>query len=775
MYQYIWDVETGGLLLTTEQSKFSKEPRPVYYKELDALGFDRHWNYLKDDKAPFMWAEANNYIYKGRTVAKTKGGSLFTKPELILMEEPEADGGQLQFVDIDAMCQKNRDLMETLAQESVKDVYNTYRQYQKKVDVFYVAFSGGKDSIVALDIVQRALPHDSFKVLFGDTGMEFSDTYDTVEKVRKICEEQNIEFYESSSKFKPLVSWSKFGPPCTVTRWCCSVHKTVPQILFLRDLLDKPDFTGMAFVGVRADESLARGKYDYITYGGKHKGQYSCNVILEWNSAEIFLYLYSQNLVFNETYKKGNRRAGCLICPRAADRNDFMNYFCYADEAEPFVDSIRNAYKRAFLSEDRLEEFIGSGGWKARKNGRDIDIPIGYKEMDTKSNGTNIYLENPRTDWREWIKTVGMVANDYSPYVIDFQGKLLHFSVEEDEKGLHVFIDYETGRKEPEFVKLLKNVFRRAACCIGCQECQADCPYGNMDFEDGQVKISDNCYHCAKCHKVEKGCLVYKSLEQPKGGIMVTGKKRSLNTYSHHAPKWDWIKQYFKYKNEFNENHTLGSQMYNFFRSFLRDAGLLDKEGFSETARLIEQLGYEKDQSWGIIFTNLCYSPQVNWYVKNVDFDVEYSKPLLASMMVNEGAKESWTNDIFASLNRLSELPMGRIGFGKIIKEKEKAVGIIRKSWSDPIPEIILYALYKFAEDCVGYYQFSLKTLLDDSIARLGVSPTRIFGLDKEMMVRILNGLSINYPDFISVSFTLDLDNITLREEKAAKEVLTLL
>lgn len=256
---------------------------------------------------------------------------------------------------------------------------------------------------------------------------------------------------------------------------------------------------------------------------------------------------------------------------------------------------------------------------------------------------------------------------------------------------------------------------------------------------------------------------------------MVTGKKRSLNTYSHHAPKWDWIKQYFKYKNEFNENHTLGSQMYNFFRSFLRDAGLLDKEGFSETARLIEQLGYEKDQSWGIIFTNLCYSPQVNWYVKNVDFDAEYSKPLLASMMVNEGAKESWTNDIFASLNRLSELPMGRIGFGKIIKEKEKAVGIIRKSWSDPIPEIILYALYKFAEECDGYYQFSLKTLLDDSIARLGVSPTRIFGLDKEMMVRILNGLSINYPDFISVSFTLDLDNITLREEKAAKEVLTLL
>lgn len=63
MYQYMWDEETGGLLLITEQSKFSKEPRPVYYKELDILGFDQYWSYPKDESAPLMWAEANNYIY----------------------------------------------------------------------------------------------------------------------------------------------------------------------------------------------------------------------------------------------------------------------------------------------------------------------------------------------------------------------------------------------------------------------------------------------------------------------------------------------------------------------------------------------------------------------------------------------------------------------------------------------------------------------------------------------------------------------------------------
>ena len=369
MYQYIWDAETGGLLLTTEQSKFSKEPRPVYYEELDILGFDKFWTYPKDKSAPLMWAESNNYIYKGKVVAKTKGGSLYSKPELIIMEEPEPNGEQLQFVNVEVMCKKNQALMETLEQETIRKIYNTYREFKDKVDVFYVAFSGGKDSVVALDLVQRALPHDEIKVIFGDTGMEFSDTYDVVKQTQEWCQKKEIDFHTAKSEDSPIDTWSKFGPPCTVTRWCCSVHKTAPQILLLRNLLNKPNFTGMAFVGVRADESLARSKYEYITYGGKHKGQYSCNAILDWNSAEIFLYIYLNNLIINETYKKGNRRAGCLICPRAAERNDFMNHYCYQEEAEPFVNAIRKAYHDTFSSEEQLEQFITAGGWKARKNG----------------------------------------------------------------------------------------------------------------------------------------------------------------------------------------------------------------------------------------------------------------------------------------------------------------------------------------------------------------------------------------------------------------------
>ena len=203
VYAYTYDETTGGLLLNSTPLSFSKEPRPVYYEELDTLGFDQFWTYEKDASAPYLWAEANNYFYRGRKVAKTVGGSCYTAPKIEILEEPEPAGMPLRPVDLAAMVEKNRDILNGLVQDTIKKVYNTYIQYEKKIDVFYVAFSGGKDSVVALDIVQRALPHNAFKVLFGDTGMEFPDTYREVDDIEKYCEEQQILFLRAKSEHQP--------------------------------------------------------------------------------------------------------------------------------------------------------------------------------------------------------------------------------------------------------------------------------------------------------------------------------------------------------------------------------------------------------------------------------------------------------------------------------------------------------------------------------------------------------------------------------------------
>lgn len=715
MYSYEWDSSTGGYVLTPTPLIFSKEPRPVYYKELDILGFDKHWKYDKNDCFPYMWAEANNYFYRGRLVAKVKGGSCYTAPEIVLIEDPEPNSFPLRFVDIPAMVEKNGNIIEQLAQDTIKKIYNTFVEYQKKVDVFYVAFSGGKDSVVTLDLVQRALPHNSFKVLFGDTGMEFPDTYKTVEEVKKVCAEGEIEFLTSRSQYEPDYTWSKFGPPATVHRWCCSVHKTSPQIIVLRDALGKPDFTGMAFIGVRASESLSRSEYDYVSLGEKHKGQYSCNPILEWNSAELYAYIYLRQLYLNEAYKKGNRRAGCLVCPRAAERNEYMARICYPAQFNALMDKVRDMYSHNFRTEDKLEEFIRNGGWKARKNGRDLPLKIDYKEK-SDAHFFQITVDSPKTDWREWIKTIGVIKNDSSPYIIDFRGSEYQFEVVETNDCLKVRYDIALAKKAPLFTKLLKNVFRKTACCIGCKECEADCHKGMIHMHDGKVTIAEGCVHCSQCHKVDKGCLIYKSLELPRGGTKM-GKTQSLNCFSHHAPKLDWMEQYFTFKNEFKEKNTLGSQMFSFFKRFLKDADLLDDNGFTRFAEIISDIGLDENLSWALMLANLAYNPQIGWYICNISFGETMSKEYVCSMLVDSGADEKWVNDVWSSLARILDLPFSHVGLGEMVKEKNKAVALYRTGWQVPDERVILYSLYQFSEKCGNFKQFTLTRLLDTSKA----------------------------------------------------------
>ena len=401
MYSYSWDSETGGLLLNSSPLQFSKEPRPVYYKELDILGFDRYWKYDRNDSYPFMWAEANNYFYRGRLVAKTKGGSLYTAPELIVLEEPEPNGAPLRFVDIPAMVEKNHDLLEKLVQDTIKKIYNTYVEYRNKVDVFYVAFSGGKDSVVALDLVQRALPHNKMKVLFGDTGMEFPDTYRVMDLIKGKCEELGIEYLRASSKLNTEQTWRLFGPPAVTNRWCCSVHKTSPQIMLLQEQTGNQGFTGMAFTGIRGDESVSRSEYDDVSYGSKHRGQYSCHPILEWNSAELFDYIYQENLILNDAYKKGNTRAGCLVCPMSSGKHEYLKAQCYPAEVDKLVEKIKSTTGKNF-SEEELVRFVDDGNWKTRKTGRELNFGQDKHLIETDKGKTVITVFHLNGRWKEW-------------------------------------------------------------------------------------------------------------------------------------------------------------------------------------------------------------------------------------------------------------------------------------------------------------------------------------------------------------------------------------
>src|SRR6185369_11251954 len=212
-----------------------------------------------------------------------------------------------------------------------KKILAIYTKYKDRLDCFHVAFSGGKDSCVLLDLVKKALPKGSFVVVFGDTGMEFPDTYEVIEKTKQQCAEEEIPFYLAKSHLNPKESWELFGPPSRVLRWCCSVHKSTPQTLKLREVTGKDNYKGLALVGVRAHESAARAEYEYENYGKKVKGQYDFYPILEWTSAEVFLYAFANGVCINETYKKGNSRAGCLVCPMSGGLSEYMRRITYPE------------------------------------------------------------------------------------------------------------------------------------------------------------------------------------------------------------------------------------------------------------------------------------------------------------------------------------------------------------------------------------------------------------------------------------------------------------
>ena len=805
MYAYEWDSSTGGYILTPMPLAFSKEPRPVYYKELDILGFDKYWDYDKNDSFPYMWAEANNYYYRGRLVAKTKGGSLYTPPELVLIEDPEPEGYPLRFVDIPAMVDKNRQLMEQLVQETIKKIYNTFIEYQDKVDVFYVAFSGGKDSVVALDLVQRALPHNCFKVLFGDTGMEFPDTYETVEKIKQICAEEKIEFLQAKSKLKPENTWQIFGPPAVTIRWCCSVHKTTPQIMQLREVLQKPDFTGMAFTGVRGDESLSRSEYDAISYGGKHSGQYSCHPILEWNTAELFLYIYENGLTFNNAYKKGNTRAGCLVCPMSQGKHDYMKYKNYPDDTDLFINKIITTSGKNF-SKENYDRFVEQGYWRTRKSGRELSFGHDKHVFEIVKGQNVITVQKKNEYWKEWAKTIGQVTSlGDGEFSIAYEGKSYAIRTISTQEGgeQFTFPNIENSKSDIKFLSLFKSVIIKSVYCVNCGYCAAECKSGCIDMANG-VHISNQCKHCFSCHDIYSHCLRYNSIKNRIGAKVMTG----LDRYYSFGIKENWLRVYFDYEGtssfwKSDGDGEVPNKKKDAFLNFVKDAGLVDEDKSlkgkeykyikykpNKFAEKMFSLGVDDESMWAYLMCNLVYaedSEEFRWFIKNIPFSEtstpESIKLRLDEVMENDKSGLGKRNICDALKSFLIKTPFGKqFGLGSVIDYEEKVSSngretitlnyFVRGSWKNPDEKVILYALYKFAEACGNYRQFTLTRLLDTSVESAGISPTQIFGLNRETMEKILNGLTFNYPDLIEARFTLGLDNITLKSDKTANEIL---
>lgn len=776
MYSYEWDSETGGILLNSTPLQMSKEPRPVYYKELDILGFDKYWNYVKDDTYPYMWAEANNYFYKGRLVAKTKCGTMYTAPEIIIIDEPEPNGAPLQFVDIKKMVEKNRAIIDQLAQFTIKKIYQKYKQNCKSVDICYVAFSGGKDSVVVLDLVQRALPHKLFDVVFGNTDMEFSTTLELVENINDYCHKNDINFYSAQSDLKASDSWDLFGPPARKIRWCCTVHKTAPVINKLCEIYNKKHIKTMMITGVRGDESFSRSQYDEFSFGKKLAGQYSFHPILEWSSAEVYLYIFANNLLLNYAYKLGFNRVGCIMCPNSSEKHEFIKSQFFRKDVDLFTNKIiTNSSKD--LSGENWKYFIEIGGWKTRTSGRELSITENERYEFINNKNEHIFIvPNLNKDWEIWYKTIGDLQKLCNSYVLEYKGiyRNCEIDVNKDVTTLHIE-NIGNNRNTVEFLSYLKRILIKSQYCVRCMTCVAECPFRNITMTNGKLSIADTCIRCHSCLDIAAGCLYYNSIK----GSKKVKELRGINRYLSVGVNANWVKEYFK-----DQKYEPGNRKTDVMFSFLSDAGILYKKQFTNLGTKIGTMDLDSQIPWALMLCNLVYTSEFGWYNKNIPIDKRFTENDLRLLIDGDEYKklrsEFW-NGFKIILESNSAFQTIGFGIPEIEKKttingdiKKSLISISRTPWYNPDSKVILYSLYKFAEACGNYYQFSLTRLLNHEVESDGISPTEIFGLDKNTMEKILQGLAINYPEFISVSFTLDLDNINLKSDKTSNDVLEL-
>lgn len=149
-------------------------------------------------------------------------------------------------------------------------------------------------------------------------------------------------------------------------RWCCSIHKTAPQVLLVKSIINKSRFKTLVYVGVRAEESEARSAYEPLSESKKHIMQTSCCPILKWNTSELFIYMLANDLFLNKAYRKGLTRAGCIFCPMSSKWSFMINRKINQERVDEFVNIVSEMSKIKFDSRANFEKYFNDRNWKLR-------------------------------------------------------------------------------------------------------------------------------------------------------------------------------------------------------------------------------------------------------------------------------------------------------------------------------------------------------------------------------------------------------------------------
>lgn len=764
MFKVKWDPNINGVILddSINESEEVLGPRPVFLQELELLGAGKRVLLPKTDK-PICWCVDYRYYYKGILFFERRGANIYTQPTIIYNEEFPYKS--LEPIDMVTVIQKNKDKLHVLEDEAMDFIQDCYDKYCDKVDDTVVAFSGGKDSQVILDLVSRVLPPETYKAIFQDTDMELPCTYDIVKYTEEDYKYRfpNFQMFHATSDRKAIDLWKQYGPPSRINRWCCSVMKTAVFRRTMKELhKTNKQPKVLVFEGVRADESTRREGYDRIGENVKHPNLINCRAIFKWNNTEIFLYIFAREIVLNPGYRMGLTRIGCGVCPFASDWSEYLIRRIYPDISKMYVSVIEEMGRNLGLSDQKkINDYISSGNWQKNAGGRGIKPDDSRIDIITKEPNFECVVTKPKTDWRIWLNALCdyVVSNDGDKMCgeLKYGGDIVNFCVYE-EKDKFRFVAEDVTNKMT-LIGMLTRVLNKTACCELCGVCEAECPTGALRVRDKVEYDKTMCIHCHKCLALsDRGCIIAhrKQISEGGGATGIANLKTSgVDKYSTFGLRDEWLANYFDGGNEwFGAYPGLGVRMIPAAINWLREAELIDpreKIPAPQFSILREKYREKPLFIWQIIWINLAFNSSiVNEYVTRVRFNVPFEKSDLIEIAKEDFANLNDTtikNPIDAMLNMFKSAPigysLGDTGSGNniAVAELEMSGKVIKRVRRISTPNVsvaaLAYLLYKIAEK-EKRYEFTVSDLLKED----SLTPATVFGMGDDVLIKSLRTLS---------------------------------
>lgn len=489
-----------------------------------------------------VWNVGNNhYIIDGQK--KSFSYKEFRKnndPKNVILELKKYENDNKTFIDnfynsktIQNFIKINKSRLNEITYEASNYIIDISRN--KSESEMFVSFSGGKDSTVVSHLVLNALNKNIIHI-YGDTTLEYPTSIEYVKRFRK--NNPLIPLLVAKNKDQDFNNLCEvIGPPARMMRWCCTVFKT-GAITKKIETTFKDTKSILTFQGIRRIESASRSKYDKESSDSKIKKQVSVNPIIDWLDFDVWLYILSNNIDFNDAYKQGFSRVGCWCCPNNSDWSEYLASI-YMNEKYIILKNILYNFAKKIGKPD-WKVYIDDGEWKKRQGGNGLEISkksvVSFKPCALEENTYNFDLTKPITEeLYKFFIPFGNLNFDMGRkildevYILDKKNNMpiLRLSGRIGTNLLKVSIvgDSPLFQSKKVTEMLIKNQINKYQTCIGCTYCEAVCKFGALKVfnkEKGNVSNdtisysidSSKCVGCLECVKhFSNGCYINKILK----------------------------------------------------------------------------------------------------------------------------------------------------------------------------------------------------------------------------------------------------------------------